>query len=308
MDRGRQSSRVIVDRSIDLSTMGYAPGDVADVPPALLAPTKFAYQCPGHPGHRDSFSVQVRATPPGPGPPHRPLAQPHQRRRHPIKELLPSMNKKGDSRFAEVWRRMTSKARSGFTKVWRSITGKGWFFLSLVVIGLIVAVYIDQTSNDGKSTGSILILGVTALAVVWYADATRQMVEEMKRQGAAAVAVFFDVAPENPNVIDIVVKNVGLRPAHHIEITPVDGSPPLTSNACRADASPDNLAFPFKPVVLLAPGQFYRRPFYDRTRSPELNLDRRVTLSWNDGLIGKIFAPPQDMTLRDFMPDIETGF
>ncbi len=133
-------------------------------------------------------------------------------------------------------------------------------------------------------------------------------VQEMKRQGAAAVALFFDVAPDNPNMIDIVLRNVGLRPAHHIEITPVDGSQPLTSNACRANAAPDNLGFPFKPVVLLPPGGFYRRPFYDRTRGPQLDLDYRVTLSWGDGLIGRVFAPPQDMTLRGFIPDIETGF
>ncbi len=99
------------------------------------------------------------------------------------------MTKKVDSRFAEVWCAITSKARSGFTKVSRSMTGKGWFFLALVVIGLVVALRLDQRWNDGKTTGSVLILGLTALAVVWYADATKQMVQEMKRQGAAAVAL-----------------------------------------------------------------------------------------------------------------------
>ena len=50
----------------------------------------------------------------------------------------------------------------------------GWTVLAIVVAGTAAASYLELKCDIGAA-GSILILGITVLVVVWYADETRQL-------------------------------------------------------------------------------------------------------------------------------------
>ena len=166
-----------------------------------------------------------------------------------------------------------------------------------LLVGLALAKIIPGSSDRwldalvGFSSFFLVVATAALVIVAWrQAHASYIAVEEMKRQGAPAVVLFFRLNPDDPDNIDIVLKNFGLRPAYDVEIT---SSPALEYDRREARAFPDN------GVKFLAPGQsiqmLYCQTFVD--------LDYDVTTTWGDGLTGRRVGVHQPLSLRHFVHD-----
>ncbi len=212
------------------------------------------------------------------------------------------------------------------------MTKTGWWLLLVVEIGLVAALYIDGCLTEGTSMGSILILGITAGAVVWYADATKQLaistqdlaessnttVEEMKKQGAPSVVFFFSSDADQAGVICAVLKNFGRRPAYNVEI---EISPPLKPPSyVEKYLDPWDRSDFQNGVPILVPGQCIRTVLcvhadvfpseqysddgYSFVPAPTLPLDYDVQVTWLDKIEEKGEEKPYQIrytiTLRDF--------
>jgi len=96
-----------------------------------------------------------------------------------------------------------------------------WVWLGFIVVAavLVFSVWWDRAYNGGEQVGSILILGATALVVVWYADEARRTADETRRLASAAWrpnVVLFVEQDKTPNM-DIIT-NDGPGPARELGI------------------------------------------------------------------------------------------
>ncbi len=76
----------------------------------------------------------------------------------------------------------------------------GCMFFAVVIIATAVAVAIEVKRKQGAA-GTILILGITALVVVWYADATRQLAgstRDLATETRTMAQATRDIAEEAP--------------------------------------------------------------------------------------------------------------
>ena len=180
---------------------------------------------------------------------------------------------------------------------------KGWLFknvkmLAAFAVGLCLGgAFVGRATGVLDLTGiaTMILVGVTIVYVLvaWMAinDARNSRVEETMPQ----VILFFDLDPQSPHLIYLVLKNSGRRPAHNVTVS---------SSPSIRDTSPPMHEFFGEGIALLAPGQalrtFFGSAFEVMAENSSVPKDYKVTVEWDDGLTGKRIYGNQPITLRDF--------
>ena len=152
------------------------------------------------------------------------------------------------------------------------MSNKGWVLLSIVVVGIAAALYLELECNIGAA-GSILILGITALVVVWYADETRQLAVSSCRPELVIYTPQQQAQEKEPKVRKIQRDIAGRRAGEEPEVINLGAGPAFDVSVQIGKKAP-------RTIARVVPREGIA---YDDCLTEAEDSGQTVTVSYKDG-------------------------